>query len=269
VALDHPAAAADDGTDLAPVPNYPVASVDSALRLLRIFSEQGKVRIADASREIGVARSTAHRMVQQLQYRGFVSQDPETRMYVAGPELVRIALLVVGKLDVRTIAAPVMKDMEERLGETVHLAELRGSVIFFLDSVESKRSLRVAARTGMTMPAYSTSQGKVLLAELDTAQLRALYPHPRLPALTENTHTSRKELEKELKLVRELGYATNFGESEIDVASVAVPVRDVSGQVRAALAIAAPPSRLSEDMAADVASTLSAGAREIGRSLPS
>jgi IclR family transcriptional regulator, acetate operon repressor len=249
-------------------PNYPIGSVDSALQLLKIFSAQKAVRIADASREIGVARSTAHRMVQQLQYRGFVSQDPETRMYVAGPELVRMALSVVRQLDLRTIAMPVMQRLEHSLGETVHVAELRGSDIFFLHSVESARSVRVGARTGMTMPAHGTAVGKVLLADLDPDQLRVALPTARLKALTPRTLTSRKDLEKELATVRERGYATNFGESESDVHSIAVPIRDSSGRVRAGLAIAAPPARLTEEMVSDVAKELSVGASEIGESLP-
>jgi len=250
------------------LPNYPIGSVDNALRLLRIFSEQRTVRIADASRQIGVARSTAHRMIQMLQYRGFVSQDAETRAYVAGPELIRMALAVVQKLDVRTVAEPVMRELVEELGETVHIAELRGSDIFFVHSVETTRTLRVSARTGRTLPAYSTAQGKVLLAELDTAQLRARYPGSRLPAITEKTHTSRKVLEQELQRVREDGYAVNFGESEAEVSSVAVPIRDATGRTRAALAVAAPPTRLSEDTVSQVVSALTRRATEIGNSLP-
>jgi DNA-binding IclR family transcriptional regulator len=249
-------------------PNYPIGSVDSALQLLRIFSEQKTVRLADASREIGVARSTAHRMVQQLAFRGFVAQDPETRMYIAGPELVRMALSIVRQLDVRTAAVEVMKRLATQLGETTHIAELRGSDIFFLNSVEGPRSLRIGDRTGMTMPAYSTAQGKVLLAELDAEQLRAVLPAAKLKALTPSTHISRKALERELAEVRERGYATNFGESESDVYSVAVPIRDITSRARAALAIATPPTRLTEDMVPEIARQLQAGAEEIGAGLP-
>ncbi len=254
-----------DALDAAP--NYPIGSVDTALQLLRIFSEQKTVRIADASREIGVARSTAHRMIQQLAFRGFVSQDPETRAYVAGPELVRMALSIVQQIDVRTASRDVMKRLAAQLGETTHLAELRGGDIFFLSTVEGPRSLRIGDRTGMTLPAYSTSTGKVLLAALTPAELRVALPS-RLPALTARTHTSRKQLDAELAEVRERGYATNFGESEIDVYSVAVPVRDIAHRVRAALALATPPTRLSEDAVPAIARELAAAAQEISHTLP-
>lgn len=249
-------------------PNYPIGSVDNALRLLLLFSEQRSVRIADASRVLDVARSTAHRMVQMLQYRGFVVQNPETRAYVAGPELIRMALAVVQQIDVRTVALPVMERVRAELNETVHLGELRGTEIFFLESLESTKSVRVGQRTGVSMPAHCTASGRALLAALSQEQLHALYPSTRLPKVTETTISSRRELEAELAATGNRGYAINFGQSEPDVHSVAVPVLDVLGRARVSLAVAAPPSRLTEENAAMMADVLKAGARDIGASLP-
>lgn len=250
------------------VPNYPIGSVDNALRLLILFSEQRSVRIADAARTLGVARSTAHRMVQMLSYHGFVKQDPETRAYMAGPELMRMALAVVKQIDVRTAALPVMERIRSELNETVHLTELRGTEIFFLESIESTKSLRVGKRTGLLMPAQCTAAGKTLLSALSQDEFRALYPSSRLPKALQAGVTSRSELETELAEVRERGYAVNFGQSESDVHAVAVPVRDALGRTRVSLAIAAPPDRLAEDDAPLIAETLQGGACEIGEALP-
>ncbi len=249
-------------------PNYPIGSVDNALRLIVLFSERKSVRIADASRLLGVARSTAHRMIQMLQYRGFVVQDEATRAYVAGPQLLRMAFAVVQNLDLRSVAMPVMEEIRGELNETVHLTELRGKDIYFLNSIESTRSVRVGSRTGMLLPAYCTAAGKVMLADLSDAEFDALIDSPTLPKLTERTVGTRKELKAELQQVRQAGYATNFGQSEPDVSSVAVPIRDASGRVRAALAIAAPPSRVSPDAAPEIAQILARGAAQIGESLP-
>jgi DNA-binding IclR family transcriptional regulator len=250
------------------VPNYPIGSVDNALRLLRLFGRQKSVRVAEAGRDIGVARSTAHRLMQMLQYHGFVSQDPESKAYTAGPELIGMAVSLVGGLDLRVVARPIMADMVGRLGETVHISVLRGADIFFVESIETTRSLRVGARTGMVLPAHATASGKVLLAGLDPAEVRRLLPHARLAPLTGQTLTSRRDLEAHLARVRELGYASNFGESEDEVRSVAVPVRDAGGNVRAALAISAPPSRLDDDAVAGTAAILREGASRISAVLP-
>ncbi|WP_452611547.1 IclR family transcriptional regulator [Planotetraspora mira] len=138
----------------------------------------------------------------------------------------------------------------------------------FTESIETTRSLRVGARTGMTLPAHGTSSGKVLLAWLDPDEVRRLLPHAKLAPLTDRTLTSRRDLEAHLVQVRELGYAANFGESEDEVRSVAVPVRDTGGNVRAALAISAPPSRLDEAAVAGVAAVLKEGAARISTVLP-
>lgn len=250
------------------VPNYPIGSVDNALRLLKLFGTQKSVRVAEAGRDIGVARSTAHRLMQMLQYHGFVSQDPDSKAYTAGPVLIGMAVSLVGGLDLRVVARPIMDDMMHELGETVHISVLRGSDIFFVESIETTKSLRVGSRTGMILPAHATAAGKVLLAGLDRNEVRRLMGHGRLTALTGQTLTSRRELEAHLEQVREQGYASNFGESEEEVRSVAVPVRDTRGNVRAALAISAPPSRLDQDAVPGVAEVLRRGADRIGAVLP-
>ncbi|MGW6522881.1 IclR family transcriptional regulator [Streptomyces sp. NPDC054962] len=249
-------------------PNYPIGSVDNALRLLRMFGEYRSVRVAEAGREIGVARSTAHRLMQMLNYHGFVVQDSVSKAYAAGPELVRMAVSVVSGLDLLTAARPVMEKMVDALEETTHVSILQGTDILFVDSIETTRSLRIGARTGKRMPAYATASGKVLLSGLDQQRLRSLYPGVQLAPSTARTLTSRRELEEQLQAVRHQGYAANFGESEDEVSAVAVPITDGRNRVRAALAIAAPLSRLQPDDVPGIARTLTEGARKIGAALP-
>ena len=76
-------------------PAYPIESVDNALQLLLLFREQSTLRVADASRTLGVAPSTAHRLISMLQYHGFVQQDPRSKAYRAGTALAQIGLAVV------------------------------------------------------------------------------------------------------------------------------------------------------------------------------
>ena len=82
------------------------------------------MRVADASRTLGVAPSTAHRLISMLQYHGFVEQDPRSKVYRAGAALAQIGLAVVRAMDVRAIARPVMERLNSDLGETIHLAVL-------------------------------------------------------------------------------------------------------------------------------------------------
>jgi DNA-binding IclR family transcriptional regulator len=240
-----------------PRPAYPIASVDNALRLLMLFRDQPRVRLSDASEHLGVALSTAHRLLAMLAYHGFVRQEPDSRTYLAGPALVEIGLAAVRQLDIRAHARPVLESLAAASGETVHLVVLEGSDVRYLDAVESPRALRVSARTGSALPAHCTASGKALLAGWPDAEVAALFPgEAPLPALTDRSITRRSGLLAELREVRERGFAVNREESEEGVASVAVPVPGPRQAPVAALAVSAPVSRMTAETAAAVGSRL-------------
>jgi len=224
-------------------PQYPIESVDNALRLLLMFRDRDRLRLVDASAALGVAHSTAHRLMAMLTYHGFVRREPDTKLYLAGPALLDVGLSVVRRMDIRTAARPIMETLAEEIGETVHLATLEGANVRFIDAVESPQALRVAARTGRVLPAHCTSVGKALLAHLDKAELRALYPGSKLVAQTSHSISRRRQLELALDELRERGYAVNEEESEEGVGSIGVAILRPSGVPVAGMSIAAPMSR--------------------------
>lgn len=228
-------------------PAYPISSVNNALLLLLLFREQPRVRLTDACKYLGVAHSTAHRLLAMLAHHGFVQQEPSTRAYVAGPALVEVGLAVVGSLDVRAQARPVMEELAAELNETVHLGVLEGTAVRYVEAVEPRRMLRVAARTGTLVPAHCTSLGKALLAQLPDDRIEALYPTEAEPfeARTNRSITTQGALLAEIGRTRKRGYAINTEETEEEVGSVAVSFRDTVGR-SAALAVAAPTSRLTK-----------------------
>lgn len=248
-------------------PRYPIGSVDNALRLLLLLREQRFIRVAEASEVLGVVRSTAHRLLAMLQYRGFVQQDPETKAYSAGPALIDIGLSAVGQMDIRRHLRPCLERLSRTVGETTHLVVLDGAACLFIDSVESTRALRTSSRVGRSFPAHVTSGGKVLLAELPPGRLRELYPESRLPRTSLNSVVRRAELERELELVRERGHATNHGESESEIGAVAVPVRNSFGHAVAAVAISMPLSRLDDSAVPEIASTMTSLLADTGKLL--
>jgi IclR family transcriptional regulator, acetate operon repressor len=249
-------------------PAYPIESVDNALRLLRMLRERSEVRVSDASREIGVARSTAHRLLAMLQHHGFVQQDAASRAYVAGPALLDFALAMLRDRDIRSHARPFLEALSRVTGETVHLIVLQGRDVLFLDCVESTKTVRVGNRTGLVLPAHCTSAGKALLAALTGERLRALYPEERLPGLTGRSIRSRTRLERELAAVRRRGYATNVGETEDEIGSLGVLVRDRQGSPRAALSVAVPLSRLTDRVAGTAARAAMRAAAALGAAIP-
>ncbi|MDP9246216.1 MAG: IclR family transcriptional regulator [Chloroflexota bacterium] len=249
-------------------PSYPIGSVDNALRLLMLFRKRNRLRVSDAAEELGVARSTAHRLLAMLELHDFVAQDPATRLYIAGPGLTDIGLAIVRDMDIRTIARPTLERLGREVGETVHLLILRGSDALFVDSVESTNVLRVGTRIGMVLPAHSTAGGKALLAQLSRDELRGLYPRERLDRVTKRTVGTRTELFRELDRTKKRRYAVNTGESEADIAAVAAPVLDRQGRLRASVAIAAPMARVNDLRLRRLSADVIRGAGQIGELLP-
>lgn len=226
---------------------YAVGAVDTALRLLLLLRDRKQVGVSEAARELGVGRSTAHRLLSTLQYRRFVEQDPTTRRYVLGSAVLEVGLSAVGQTDLRAQLRPFVAELLGRLNETVHVIVLSGAAAVFVDGAESSQIVRTALKVGERVPAHASSGGKVLLAELSADALERMYPDRELPQMTAKTLADRDGLKRVLEKVRADGYATNIGESEEQVAAVAMPVRDAFENARGALAVSVPLARLDDD----------------------
>jgi IclR family acetate operon transcriptional repressor len=140
-----------------PGPTYPIGSVDNALRLLRLVGERQQLRLSDAGQYLGVAHSTAHRLLAMLAHHDFVRQDPVSKLYLPGPALLEVGLAAVQKMDVRARVRPILEQLSAQFGETVHLAVRETTRVRYLDAIESTMALRVVVRTGTVLPANCTS----------------------------------------------------------------------------------------------------------------
>ena len=227
-----------------PAPQYPIESVDNALKILLLLGERSDLRLTEVAEYLGVASSTAHRLLAMLQYRGFVRQEARTKEYLPGTALTGVAFAVLRRFEARETMRPFLERINRELAETVHLGSLEGAMVRFIDAIESPRAVRVASRLGMSLPANCTATGKAMLAELSTADLRALYPNEELTGLTANSIRSRAELEHEIDGVRRRGYATSSEESEEGVSSVAVAFSAGSSSSKLAINVSVPVSRL-------------------------
>ena len=202
-----------DGNGGAPKPAYPVNSVDNALRMLALFREHDSIRLSEVSDQLGIGRSTAHRLLSMLQYHGYVEQDTDTKAYRYGPALIEIGLGALRDLDIRRHMHPHIEALCRETGETVHLMILQGKSVLCIDSAEATQALRIGSRIGSRIPAHAMSGGKVLLAELSNEQVEQLYTDRRLERIGPKSLTKREQLMRELHEIRERGYATNFAES--------------------------------------------------------
>ncbi len=249
------------------VPQYPIESVDNALRVVVLLGQQPQLRLTDVSQYLGVASSTAHRLLAMLCYRGLARQNMTTKTYEPGPALEQAAYGLLRRLDIRSRARPVLEKLNADLQETVHLGRLEGGDVHFIDSIESTRALRVVNRLGRSMPAHCTSTGKALLATLSDEEIRALYPDEQLSQLTVHSISTRAELLAALAEIRRRGYATSQQESEEGVQSLAVALR-APRSPRLALCASAPVSRMNAATRRTIREHLIESAEAIDQLLP-
>src|SRR5215467_6588592 len=126
-----------------------IGAVENVLRLLRLFEDHEVIRVNQVARDMGLSRSTVHRMLATLSHHQFVEQDDISRAYRPGPVLVDIGLAVVSKLDLVQLSHSALVDLRARTGETAHVGIVRDDVnILYLDSVESEQVVRVGSRVG-------------------------------------------------------------------------------------------------------------------------
>ena len=240
-------------------PPYAIESVDNALQLLLLVRRDGGIRVSAAADELGVARSTAHRLLAMLKYREFVVQDSDRR-YIPGPALHSMGSGSIERA-LPQIARPHMAALSKAVGETVNLMTRIDTQVRFVESIEGSEVLRVGSRVGVFLPAMRTSGGKVLLADLTRDEVAALYPD-LAPGSEELT-----QLYRTLSLTRRRGYGTNFEETEAGVLAIAAGIRDASAATVAAMTVSAPTVRFRRSQLVRVLPALRAASEALRRDL--
>ncbi len=197
-------------------------SVGSALDVLECFATDGDLGVSDIARRLGVAKSTAHRLLQTLASRGFVEQDPHTGQYRLGIHVYELGALTLARNELRHVALPHLRQVAAATGLTVNLSVPDGPDIVFVERIENSDGVRILGHFGRRLPAHTTSSGKAIAAwntQADLDRRRAGFP-PRV------SHTVRTESDWErcLETVRKVGYAVSNSESFDGASSVAVPV---------------------------------------------
>ncbi|SDX34395.1 transcriptional regulator, IclR family [Arthrobacter sp. cf158] len=244
-------------------PTYSIEAVDNALQLLQLLRDGGALRLKDAAAELGVAPSTAHRLLAMLVYRGFAVQD-ENRRYVPGQAMgVGPAGLSWTRL-LRDIAQPHMELLSAQLDETVNLMVRVGTKVRFLATVEGSNVLRIGDRQGTVMPADKTSGGKAMLAELEPSMIEQLFrshnaeiggdtiPDAGYPAFL-----------RELDSIRGNGFAANFEGTEEGVSALGMALHNRDGHVVGALSVATPATRFRKVFDAGLVAALRSTCRQV------
>lgn len=197
-------------------------SVATALDVLECFAQDGSLGVSDIARKLGVAKSTAHRLLQTLVSRGFAEQDPESGQYRLGLHLFELGHLAQARNALRHAALPIVRQVATVTGLTVNLAVPDGPDTVFVERIESPDGLHVLGHVGRRFPSHVTSSGKAIAAfNPDSARARR---EAGFPPRVSHTVRTPADWDRTLDQVRQLGFAVSHSESFEESSSVAVPV---------------------------------------------
>jgi len=214
----------------------PGRSVTSrALALLDAFDDaHPRLTLTDIARRSGLALSTAHRLVAELESWQGLSRRADGR-YEIGRKIWDLGLLAPVHRELREVALPYMQDVFAATRENVHLAVRDGLAALYVERISGHQAVPVVSRAGSRLPLHATGVGKVLLAhaphEVQEQVLASLEP------VTEHTVTDPVRLRAQLDEVRRRGFARTAEEMSYGTSSLAVPVLDVHRRPLAALGL--------------------------------
>jgi IclR family KDG regulon transcriptional repressor len=236
--------------------DYNVRAIERAVQILSSLDDEHPERsLSEIAQVTGLHKATTHRILMTLLNCGFVEQAVDGEKYRLGLRMAGLGLGVLHHLDFRQEALPHMQQLVDRFQETCDLGVFDRGQVLYVEVVHSKHTLTIAARVGRHLPAHCTSGGKVLLAFLPPEVVEPVLNAP-LTAYTENTITSLPRLREELEVVRQRGYGLDDEEFEAGIRAVAVPIRDIEGNVIAQMSMPGPTNRLTPDRIPEIAQAL-------------
>jgi len=216
--------------------------------------------VADLAREMELQKSNVHRTLQTLQSCGYVSS--KDGLYSPTMKIWELGSLVIGRLDIKQVAGPVLATLTRQSGESVHLSLLDRGEVIYIDKLEGSHPVRAYSQIGGRAPCFCVATGKVLLAyQAEDAVHRVVVAG--LTRYTSKTITDRASLQRELIKVRANGYAINRGEWREGVWGVAAPILDASGTVTAALGVSGPANRYQPKALRTLIPLVCAAARDV------
>ncbi|MBU3056270.1 IclR family transcriptional regulator domain-containing protein [Pseudomonas indica] len=225
-------------------PNF-MTSLARGLAVIHAFQERKRhLTIAQISHRTEIPRAAVRRCLHTLMKLGYVTTDGRT--YSLLPKVLTLGHAYLSSTPLAVTAQPILDRLSEQLHEAFSMATLEGDEILYIArSATPQRLISVDLSVGSRLPAYCTSMGRILLAALDDAALDDYLSHADLQVKTSRTLHTPEALRASIEEIRRQGWVIIDQELEVGLRSLAVPVRDSSGQVLAALNVGTHAGRVS------------------------
>lgn len=211
-----------------------------------IATSKSSPTLKEISENVSPSKPTVLKLLQTLQYCGYVTCDPESKKYFLGTIFLRYASTISLTHTINLIAKPYLAKLRDVTQETVNLGIIEHNEVILLNKLESPNSIKLVSRIGGAMKMYSSAMGKSILSEYDEDRLKDYLKKVPLEPVTKNTITSKKELLADLESVRKNGYALEKGENQPEVICVGFSlVKD--GRVYGTMSISTPWYRVNKE----------------------
>ena len=213
-----------------------VQSVERVIVLLNALGRAGRPLSArELSAAASLPRPTVYRLMHTLSGHGMIAAADGR--FVIGPRVLWLAGQRLEQIELRAAGRPVLLELRDRTGETVHLGVLEQGQVVYIDKTEAPGPMRMASAIGKIMPAHSTALGKAMLAHLTTDRVTHILDLWGMARRTPHTITDRRKFLTELAVIRARGYAIDNVENEDGVRCVAAPIFDHRGVVSGAVSL--------------------------------
>ena len=249
------------------LPRYSIPNLANACRTLKFLgSTAAAISISDISRELRIPRTTVLRIVSTLAHASLLRETPDG--FVLGPALIPLGARALEKIDLRRTAAPILRTLAVETDETAHLAvPAEGFKSLLVEVAHSPHPIRVGAPAGTLADLYCSATGKIFLAYCFAERLPEFFKSCTIEKRTARTITTPTAMRREIKTIRVQHYAVDEEEFMEGIRCLAVPVRDNTGAVAAAIGITGPATRFTRDKIPAFAQKLSAAAARLSHNL--
>lgn len=243
-------------------------SVKVALLVFEAVAEHQPAGVGELSRALGLPKTTVQRSLSTLAEAGWIQPtDHEWRRWEVAVKVLSIVQRTAARRGgLRDIALPIMEELRTITHETIHLVVRDKSEVVLIERLDSILSVRTFNPLGGRSALHGPSTGKSILAHLSNSE-REDYLGQQLRQTTPATMVDPVEIDRELHVIRERGYAINLGEAQPDVHGVGAAIIDARGQPVAAISVSAPAGRMPEDRCMEYGPLVADAARKISRNL--
>nr|WP_092782163.1 IclR family transcriptional regulator [Jannaschia pohangensis] len=213
-------------------------TVGKALDVLDRVAAFGRpVRFSELLEDAPFPKATLYRLLQTLAKQGMLAYDDDRGTYAPGMRLVRMAHAAWAQSSLAPIARPHLDELSRAVGETVHLAQLDGGQVLYVDKRNAVRPLPMFSEAGKVGPAYCTGVGKAMLAHLDEAACDKALARQSWHRFTPHTVTTPEAMRAELETIRAQGHAYDREEHEPGIHCIAMPVLSATGRMLGAVSV--------------------------------